>query len=110
MKPSNGAYPERLFHTQGGTIALGLAHVAAHRFQLGRINLEGMAAATRVHGQYVKARRWHKEGRYLIALAHGRTMASAAPFTHWLPMGIGGRIPPLLEADALLFSPHPALG
>ena len=25
------------------------------------------------------------------------------PFIHWLIMGIGGRIPPLLEACALLF-------
>jgi hypothetical protein len=43
-----------------------------------------------------------KEGRYLIGLAHEGTMGSAS-HTHWHPMGIGGRIPPLLAAFARLF-------
>jgi hypothetical protein len=43
--------------------------------------------------------RWSKEGRYLIALAHGQTMGKRVPFTHWLIMGVGGRIPPLLGMD-----------
>jgi hypothetical protein len=51
--------------------------------------------------------RWSKEGRYLIALAHERTMGKRFPFTHWLIMDIGGRIPPLLEAFPLSALPYP---
>ena len=43
-----------------------------------------------------------KEGRYLIAHAQELTMKKRFPSTHWRVMGIGGRIPPLLEALALL--------
>jgi hypothetical protein len=32
--------------------------------------------------------------------AHEVTMGSGLPSTHWLTMGIGGRIPPLLDAFA----------
>jgi hypothetical protein len=44
-----------------------------------------------------------KEGRYLSALAHAGTMKKRFPSAHWRAMDIGGRIPPLLEAFALLF-------
>jgi hypothetical protein len=40
-----------------------------------------------------------KEGRYLIALAHEGTMGKRYPSTHWLSMGFGGRIPPLLVVN-----------
>jgi hypothetical protein len=45
---------------------------------------------SRVHDKKVKVRRWHKEGRFLIAHAHEGTMKSGSPSTHWLFMGFGG--------------------
>ena len=59
-----------------------------------------MISDDRRRDKKVKEKRCHKEGRYPIALAHERTMGSASPSLIGFFMGLGGRIPPLLDAFA----------
>ena len=52
---------------------------------------------SRMHDKKVKAARWHKEGRYLIALAHEETMRSGSSPLIGSPWASADRSPPLLE-------------